>query len=181
MRVFTIGHSTRQIDEFVALLRSAEVLIVADIRTIPRSRRNPQYDGESLRSTLAAHGIRYEHIAELGGLRRARKDSKNTAWRNASFRGYADYLETPAFEAGLTKLRAYAAPQSTAIMCAEAVPWRCHRSLVADVLTARGAHVLHIVGHGPPAAHRMTAFARVEGNAVTYPGEAGRLRGESAP
>lgn len=169
-RLYTIGHSTRTASELVEALRAAGVSVLADIRTVPRSRRNPQFDGEALRSTLASNGIRYEHLAKLGGLRRARKDSQNTAWRNASFRGYADYLQTADFELGLDELRALTDGGTVALMCAEAVPWRCHRSLVADVLTVRGADVRHIVGNAPPSAHRLTRFARVSGASVTYPG-----------
>lgn len=168
--VYTIGHSTRPIGELIAALRSANVKVLADIRTMPRSRRNPQFNGDALRSALAEHGIRYEHLAKLGGLRRPRKDSQNTGWRNPSFRGYADYMQTAEFEAGLDELRRLAANGNVAIMCAEVVPWRCHRSLVADVLTVRGAQVRHIIGASPPNAHRLTAFARVVDEHLTYPG-----------
>jgi 3-methyladenine DNA glycosylase/8-oxoguanine DNA glycosylase len=169
--VYTIGHSTRTLDELVALLRTADIRVLADIRTIPRSRRNPQFNGDSLPANLRAGSIRYEHLAKLGGLRHARNDSPNTAWRNASFRGYSDYMQTPEFEAGLEELRVLATAGKVALMCAEAVPWRCHRSLVADALTARGANVRHIVGSSPPSPHRLTSFAKVEGVRVTYPGD----------
>lgn len=171
VRIHTIGHSTRTLDELLGLLRGAGVAILADIRTIPRSRRNPQFDGASLAATLGARGLRYAHLARLGGLRRARKDSPNTAWRNASFRGFADYMGTPDFEAGLAELHALAAQGSVALMCAEAVPWRCHRSLVADALTARGAEVLHVTGGSRAHPHRVTPFAKIDGTRVTYPGE----------
>ncbi len=169
--VYTIGHSTRPVGELIEALRSADVKVLADIRTVPRSRHNPQFNGDALRSTLAEQGIRYEHLAKLGGLRRARRDSQNTAWRNASFRGYADYMQTADFEAGLEQLRRVTAEGTVAMMCAEAVPWRCHRSLVADVLTVRGSKVHHIIGSAPPNAHRLTAFAKADGVHVTYPSD----------
>jgi 3-methyladenine DNA glycosylase/8-oxoguanine DNA glycosylase len=172
-RVFTIGHSTRTLDELVALLRSFEVAVVADIRTIPRSRRNPQFNADALRAELPRHALRYAHLPGLGGLRHPRKDSPNTGWRNASFRGFADYMQTEGFERGLEELRALAAQATVALMCAEAVPWRCHRSLVADALTARGARVEHITGAARSTPHRLTPFAHVEGGRVDYPGEAG--------
>jgi uncharacterized protein DUF488 len=171
IEVFTIGHSTRTLDELVAMLRAFDISVLADIRTIPRSRHNPQFNGDALRSTLRSRRLRYVHISELGGLRRTRKDSPNSAWRNASFRGFADYMLTEDFEAGLAKLRALASERRVALMCAEAVPWRCHRSLVADALTARGAHVEHITSAKHSAPHRMTAFAVVKRFRVTYPGE----------
>ena len=164
-----MGHSTRPIDELVDLLRAAGVLVLADVRTIPRSRANPQYEGPALERSLAAAGIRYVHLPRLGGLRHARKDSPNGAWRNASFRGYADHMATPEFEEGLVQLRAVAREGPVAVMCAEAVPWRCHRSLLADALLARGVVVEHIVGRGRTRPHRLTPFARLEGRRVTYP------------
>jgi uncharacterized protein (DUF488 family) len=154
------------------MLRAFEVTVLVDIRTIPRSRHNPQFGGDALRAALRARRIRYVHLPELGGLRRARKDSPNMAWRNTSFRGYADYMLTEGFEAGLAKLRELADGRAVALMCAEAVPWRCHRSLVADALTARGARVEHIARATRATPHRMTPFARVRGVRVTYPGEA---------
>jgi 3-methyladenine DNA glycosylase/8-oxoguanine DNA glycosylase len=169
--VFTIGHSTRTLDELVDMLRSFDVTVLADIRTIPRSRHNPQFNGEALRSSLRGRRLRYVHIAELGGLRRTSKASPNTAWRNASFRGYADYMQTGDFEAGLEKLRTLATQRTVALMCAEAVPWRCHRSLVADALLARGAQVEEITGARHATPHRMTPFAVVKRTRVTYPGE----------
>ncbi|HEY6004474.1 MAG TPA: DUF488 domain-containing protein [Anaeromyxobacter sp.] len=170
-RIFAVGHSTRPIDELIALLRGAGVAVVADVRTIPRSRANPQFEGPALARALSAAGIGYAHLPRLGGLRRARKDSTNAAWRNASFRGYADHMQTPEFEEGLCELRALAKEGPVALLCAEAVPWRCHRSLLADALAARGVLVQHIVGVGRTAPHRITPFARVEGRRVTYPSE----------
>ncbi len=145
--------------------------MLADIRTIPRSRHNPQFDGDSLRTALGARSVRYVHLPRLGGLRRARKDSLNTGWRNPGFRGFADYMGSEDFERGLDELRSLTARGRVALMCAEAVPWRCHRSLVADVLTARGAHVEHIIGSSRPSPHRLTRFAKVDGAHVAYPGE----------
>lgn len=170
-RVDTIGHSTRTLDELIALLRAAGVSVLADIRTIPRSRHNPQFDRNSLRRALARRSIRYVHLARLGGLRHGRRDSPNTAWRNRSFRGFADYMATDEFERGLDELRALAAGGRVALMCAEAVPWRCHRSLVADALTARGAQVEHITALGRSSPHRLTSFAVVRDGRVGYPGE----------
>ncbi len=171
VRIYTVGHSTRTLDELVAILDAFEVSVLVDIRTIPRSRRNPQFEGSTLRASLSPRFV-YVHIAELGGLRRPRKDSLNMGWRNVSFRGYADYMATPEFEVGLEKLRAAASKGRLVLMCAEAVPWRCHRSLVADALTVRGAHVEHITGVKRSMPHTLTAFAAVTGNRITYPGEA---------
>lgn len=171
LEIFAVGHSTRSVDELVALLQAHGVRALADIRTIPRSRHNPQFNEEALARALGDRGIRYTHLAALGGLRRARRDSPNGAWRNASFRGYADYMQTPAFAAGLEELRAFARGERTAIMCAEAVPWRCHRSLVADALTARGARVFQLASATRAPPHRMTPFAEVHGTRVTYPAD----------
>jgi len=167
--VFTIGHSTRALEELVALLRAHAVETLVDVRTVPRSRHNPQFNRESLAESLPARGIAYVHLPALGGLRRARADSPNGAWRNASFRGYADYMQTMEFERGLEELLAIARRSPTAVMCAEAVPWRCHRSLIADALVARGIEVRHIAGERRAEPHRLTPFARVDGIRVTYP------------
>lgn len=169
--VYTVGHSTRSLDELVQILRAFHIAVLVDIRTIPRSRHNPQFNGDVLRPHLGSRRIRYVHLEELGGLRRMSKESMNTAWRNASFRGFADYMQTEEFEIGLAKLRDLALPQRVALMCAEAVPWRCHRSLVADALTARGAQVDHITSAKGATRHRMTSFAVVKGTKVTYPGD----------
>ena len=173
MTLFTIGHSTRTVEEFIDLLRSAGVEQLADIRTVPKSRRYPQFKSEALAQSLRDAGIGYRHLGALGGLRHPRRDSPNTGWQNDSFRGYADYMSTDGFRAGLQELIAWAALAPTAIMCAEAVWWRCHRRLVADALTLRGIEVRHIVGPGIPAVHEMTAFARAEGLSLSYPGESG--------
>jgi uncharacterized protein (DUF488 family) len=169
-RILAIGHSTRPLEELVDLLAAAGVRTLADVRTIPRSRANPQFEGPALARGLAAAGIGYAHLPALGGLRHARKGSvENAAWRNASFRGYADHMQTPEFEEGLCQLRALAREGPVAVMCAEAVPWRCHRSLLADALLARGVLVEHITGRGKTRPHRLTPFARIEGRRVTYP------------
>lgn len=172
--VFTIGHSTRPAEELIALLRANGVRTLIDVRRFPGSRRHPQYNREALARTLAEAGIVYRHEEELGGRREAaRRDSPNAGWRNASFRAYADHLGTPAFADALARLRADAVPGAVAIMCAEAVPWRCHRQLIADALVAGGAEVRHIVSGAEPAPHALNAMAVVdEEGGVTYPGEA---------
>ncbi len=173
VKVYTIGHSTRALDELLQALRAFDVSLLVDVRTIPRSRHNPQFNADQLAAILGRGGPGYVHFPVLGGLRRARKDSPNTAWRNASFRGFADYMLTDEFETGLEQLRTLGQDQQIALMCAEAVPWRCHRSLIADALTARGARVEHITGLGQSTPHRTTPFARVEGTRVTYPDDSG--------
>lgn len=168
-RVLAVGHSTRPQAELVDLLGSNGVAVLADVRTIPRSRHNPQFAADALAPALERAGIRYVHLERLGGLRHPRRDSSNAAWRNDSFRGFADYMQTPDFEAGLAELRELAREGPVALMCAEAVPWRCHRSLIADALFAHGVVVLHIEGRGRTRPHRVTPFARIEGRSVTYP------------
>jgi uncharacterized protein (DUF488 family) len=170
--IYTIGHSTRSADEFAALLEAHDVDCLADIRTVPRSRHNPQFNEDALAATLAAHAIRYVRIAGLGGFRRTSPDSPNAGWRNASFRGYADYMQTPAFAENLDALIALGQDHTVAIMCAEAVPWRCHRSLVADALLVRGVHVEEIVSESKTTPHRLTPFARVDGTRIRYPAPA---------
>jgi uncharacterized protein (DUF488 family) len=169
--VFTLGHSTRTTDEFIRILRKYGITRLADVRTVPRSRHNPQFNRESLPEALAAAGIEYVPLPELGGFRRPVPDSPNTGWRNASFRGFADYMQTGEFRAGLEKLAALAEGATTAVMCAEAVPWRCHRSLIADALAARGVAVEDILDAEASQPHRMTPFARVNGTQVTYPSD----------
>lgn len=168
--VYTIGHSTRPIDEFIDLLKRNGVELLADIRTIPKSRRNPQYWQDALEASLGKAGIAYAYLPGLGGRRRASKDSVNTAWRNASFRGYADHMQTDEFAQELERLLELSRKRMTAIMCAEAVPWRCHRRLVADALLVRGYTVLEIISGGTPREHELTPFAVVDGTRVTYPG-----------
>jgi uncharacterized protein (DUF488 family) len=172
--IYTIGHSTLPRDEFIAVLRGYGIGLLADIRTVPRSRTNPQYNQDALPAALADAGIRYAHLARLGGLRGRRKDlpageSLNGAWRNDSFRNYADYALTPAFAAGLDELIALATGP-TAIMCAEAVWWRCHRRIVADYLLVRGVPVLDLIPPAPPEAHTLTPFARAQPDGtILYP------------
>ncbi len=168
--IFTIGHSTRSAEDFIVLLKENGVTRVIDVRTVPRSARNPQFNRETLPGTLAQAGITYTHMKDLGGLRHARKDSINTAWRNASFRGYADYMQTPEFTRALDELIAVARTERVVIMCAEAVPWRCHRSLIADALLVRDFNVQDITAPGKTRRHELTPFARVEGTSITYPG-----------
>ncbi len=167
--VLTIGHATRPLEEFFQLLKTFGVARLADVRTVPRSRHNPQFNRETLPQALAAAGIGYVHLPGLGGLRHPRKDSPNLGWRNASFRGFADYMLTPEFEENLLSLIELALHERLVLMCAETVPWRCHRSLIADALTARGIKVEHIVSGASLKDHRITPFARVEGTRITYP------------
>jgi uncharacterized protein (DUF488 family) len=167
--VLTVGHATRPVEELVGLLHDNGVETLADVRTVPRSRHNPQFNRDTLPGRLAAAGIAYLHLPALGGLRHPRRDSNNTGWRNASFRGFADYMQTPEFEAALAPLAELARRRRVALMCAETVPWRCHRSLIADALAVRGAEVQHILGEGHRQPHRLTPFAKVEGTRVTYP------------
>ena len=170
--VFTVGHSTRALAEFIALVSAYGVARIADIRTVPRSRRNPQFNAETLGSALGKAGIDYAPLPALGGLRHPRKDSPNTGWRNESFRGYADYMQTDAFAAGLAQLIELSRAAPTAIMCAEAVPWRCHRSLVADALLVRGVPAIEILSETSWRTHELTSFAHVEGTQITYPAPA---------
>ena len=165
-----MGHSTHPIDEFIRILHAHGIRQLVDIRTIPRSRHNPQFNRESLSGSLQAAGIVYRHMPGLGGLRKPSRDSINTGWRNASFRGFADYMQTPEFHENLQKLIELASEATTAIMCAEAVPWRCHRSLIADALVARGIEVREIMNATKVQSHALTSFAKVEGTEVTYPG-----------
>jgi uncharacterized protein (DUF488 family) len=176
--MMTIGHSNRPWLEFLDMLKGHGVRLVVDVRTVPRSRHNPQFNRETLSNALAAEAIAYTHLAGLGGLRHARKDSPNTGWRNDSFRGYADYMQTEEFARNLEELCSLetrmqhdqGSNAATAVLCAEAVPWRCHRSLIADALIARGASVLHIMNAHKAEPHKLTSFAHVEGTRVTYPG-----------
>jgi uncharacterized protein (DUF488 family) len=167
--IYTVGHSTRPIEEFLGLLAAHGVTHLVDIRTIPRSRHNPQFGGDALSASLAEAGICYSHEPGLGGLRHASAASPNKGWRNSSFRGYADYMQTPAFGASLDKVVALARDGQIALMCAEAVPWRCHRSLVADALLARGICAEELVNPQKREPHKLTSFAKVDGTRVTYP------------
>lgn len=169
--VMTIGHSTRTIEEFIGLLRAHSVSRIVDVRTVPRSRHNPQFNKDSLPVSLEEVGLGYVHLPGLGGLRHARPDSINMAWRNTSFRGYADYMQTPEFEESLEELIGWAHHDRLALMCAEAVPWRCHRSLIGDALLARGIQVEDIMSSTRAQVHTLTSFAVVRSNRVTYPVE----------
>lgn len=167
--VFTIGHSTRSFEEFAAILKAHGVTCLADIRTVPRSRRNPQFNKDTLPGLLAAEKIDHVYMPALGGLRKTSADSPNTAWRNLSFRGYADYMQTSEFEQGIDELIALSKTAQAAIMCAEAVPWRCHRSLVGDALLVRGIEVEDIMSEKKRQPHKLTSFAVVDGLKITYP------------
>ena len=167
--VLTVGHSTRSLDEFTDLLKAYSVTSLLDVRSVPRSRHNPQFNRDALPNVLSAAGIRYEHVAGLGGFRRASPGSPNLGWRNASFRGYADYMQTPEFAQNLASLMKLARKGRVALMCAEAVPWRCHRSLIADALVVHGFRVEEIISQTRCQVHALTPFARVDGTAITYP------------
>ena len=167
--IWTIGHSTRPIGEFTNCLRTHEIRLLVDVRTIPRSQHNPQFNTDTLAESLKEAGLSYLHIPALGGLRKARKDSINDGWRNASFRGYADYMQADEFQRAIEELMAYGTKQPTAIMCAEAVPWRCHRSLIADALVTRGWDIRHIMSPEKATPHVLTLFAHFEKGTLTYP------------
>lgn len=169
--VLTIGHSTRSIEEFLGLLQAHGVTRLVDVRTIPRSRHNPQFNRDTLPASLQREGIHYTHLAELGGLRHTTAQSLNTGWRNTSFRGYADYMQTPEFAVALERVIEMARHDRLAIMCAEAVPWRCHRSLIADALLVRGIPSSDIQSLTRLQPHALTPFAKVEGTCITYPPE----------
>jgi uncharacterized protein (DUF488 family) len=169
--VWTVGHSTHPLEAFVALVRAHGVTVIADVRKIPNSRRHPQFNVETLPHSLEVAGLGYVHLGGLGGLRRERPDSINRAWKNPSFRAYADYMQTDEFARELDGLIALAARQRVAIMCAEAVWWRCHRSLIADALVARREPVLHILSPARAEPHALREFARVDNGRVSYPGE----------
>jgi uncharacterized protein (DUF488 family) len=171
LTIYTIGHSTRPIDEFISLLNAYGIRQLVDIRTIPKSRHNPQFMQESLEKSLTAAGISYIYMKDLGGLRHSHKDSVNMGWRNRSFRSYADYMQTDAFKAAVEELITLTEKAPTAIMCAEAVPWRCHRSLVGDALLIRGVRVLDIMSATNAPEHKLTSFAHVDGTNITYPPE----------
>jgi uncharacterized protein (DUF488 family) len=167
--LLTIGHSTHSIDEFIELLKGHGVKEIVDVRSVPKSRYCPQFNSDSLGESLGEANIRYTHLDKLGGLRHSRQDSINLGWRNASFRGYADYMATPEFAEGLDALTRIARSRKTAIMCAEAVPWRCHRSLIADALTEKGWTVRDILTAKAPSLHRLTPFLKVVNGQLTYP------------
>lgn len=169
LTILTIGHSTRTLEEFVDLLEAYGVTLVLDVRSVPRSRHNPQFNKETLPSSLKHFGIKYIHMAEIGGLRRPKHDSVNLAWRNNSFRGYADYMQTKEFTDNLLKIVALARENRLALMCAEALPWRCHRSLISDALVVRHVKVEHIISATSLINHQLNEMAHVEGTKITYP------------
>ncbi len=167
--IYTIGHSIRTITEFTELLKTYGITLVIDVRTVPRSRHNPQFNKETLPSSLKTHAVKYIHIPDIGGLRRPKHDSINLAWRNSSFRGYADYMQTKEFNDNLLKITALARENCLALMCAEALPWRCHRSLISDALVIRNVKVQHIISSNSCINHALNEMAHVEGNQITYP------------
>jgi Protein of unknown function, DUF488 len=171
LTVFTIGHSTRTIEDFLSILKAHGVERLVDVRSIPKSRRVPQFNSDALAASLRGQGVAYLHLKNLGGLRHAKRDSVNLGWRNASFRGYADYMASEEFRDGLQRLLQLANAKRTAIMCAEAVPWRCHRSLIGDALLVRGVNVEDIMSATSARPHEMTPFAKVSGLNVVYPAE----------
>jgi uncharacterized protein (DUF488 family) len=179
--VLTVGHSNRPLDEFHSLLQAQHVTLVADVRKMPGSRRNAQFNQDTLPQALRAAGIGYVHLPALGGLRRRRPDSPNTAWRNASFQGYADYMLTPEFARGLHELLEQAQGLAVALMCAEAVPWRCHRSLIADALAVRGIPVVHVLSAARTQPHVLRPWACVEGTRITYPARVDQHQPASLP
>jgi uncharacterized protein (DUF488 family) len=169
MSIWTIGHSTRKIDVFISLLEENGIKLLVDVRSWPGSKRYPQFNEELLAESLNAHGIRYEHFPELGGRRKPKPDSRNTAWRNASFRGYADHMETEEFRKGVERLLVLAGEAGpAAIMCAEAVWWRCHRSLISDYLRSRGIEVIHILDANKTQPHPFTSAARIVDGKLNY-------------
>ena len=169
--IFTVGHSTRSIEDFIEVLRAYQIEEVVDVRTIPRSRHNPQFNSDILPKSLGKAGIGYLHMKGLGGLRHSLKDSLNTGWHNLSFRGFADYMQTKEFLENIERLIALSVERRLALMCAEALPWRCHRSLIADALSIRGMEVVHISSGTSSHAHALTPFAKVRGRHITYPPE----------
>jgi uncharacterized protein (DUF488 family) len=179
--VLTIGHSTRTLEEFFGLLKAHGATCVVDVRTVPRSRHNPQFNKASLPQSLKKAGLGYVHMAGLGGLRHAKRDSLNGGWRNASFRGYADYMQTPEFKQSLAEMVQLANRERIVLMCAEAVPWRCHRSLIADALVGRGIRVEDIMSLARRQLHVLTPFAKIRGTTITYPPEASRDNPKKAP
>jgi uncharacterized protein (DUF488 family) len=169
LTLWTVGHSTRTIEDTVSLLRTHHIQILVDVRTVPRSRHNPQFNRDTFGPALTQAGFLYRHEPELGGLRKSRPDSVNVGWKNAAFRGYADYMQTDQFWTALDRLMEQARLTPTAIMCAEAVPWRCHRSLIADALLSRNWSVRHILSPNKVAIHVLTTFAKIDQGRLTYP------------
>ena len=169
MTIYTIGHSTRPIEEFIAILKHFHIEQLVDVRTVPRSRHVPQFNEDNLAKVLPRNQIDYEHMANLGGLRHTQKDSVNTGWRNASFRGYADYMQTAEFADAIEQLIIKAQSKAIVIMCAEAVPWRCHRSLIGDALLVRNITVVDIFDKDKSKEEELTSFSKVKGKTIIYP------------
>lgn len=169
LQIFTIGHSTRTLNEFIGLIKNYGISLVVDVRTVPRSRHNPQFNKESLPAILKTNNIKYIHMPEIGGLRHPKRDSENLAWRNSGFRGYADYMQTQEFTDNLLKIIVLAKENCLALMCAEALPWRCHRSLISDALVVRHLKVEHIISLTSCINHELNEMAHVEGTQITYP------------
>ena len=169
LAIFTIGHSTRTIDEFIDLIKTFDVILIVDVRTVPRSRHNPQFNKETLPNTLKSYSIKYIHMPEIGGLRRPKHDSVNLAWRNSGFRGYADYMQTKEFIDNLLKIVALSRENCIALMCAEALPWRCHLSLISDALVVRHVKLQHIISAISLISLQLSEMAQVEGTKITNP------------
>ncbi len=169
LTIYTVGHSTRSIEEFIEILKAYSITLLVDVRTVPRSRHNPQFNKETLPNTLKPYGIKYLPLPDIGGFRHPKRDSINLALENSSFRGYADYMQTKEFTENLLKLVVLAKENCLAIMCAEALPWRCHRNLISDALVVRHVKVLHIISKGDAIPHQLNELAHVEGTKVTYP------------
>lgn len=169
MTIYTIGHSTRELDEFIRILQQYKIDLLMDVRSVPRSRHTPQFNEDNLAKVLPKHDIKYTHLEELGGLRHTTKDSINLGWHNKSFRGYADYMQTDGFTNGIEELLKLSQDKTAAIMCAEAVPWRCHRSLIGDALLVRGVKVIDIYDEHKTQDEKLTDFAKTDGLAITYP------------
>ena len=169
LTIYTIGHSTHTLEEFVEMLKAYNITFLVDVRTVPRSRHNPQFNKENLPATLKPYNIKYLPMPDIGGLRHPKKDSVNMAWENSSFRGYADYMQTKEFTENLLKLVVMAKENCLAIMCAEALPWRCHRNLISDALVVRHVKVLHIISKDNTISHQLNEMAHVEGTKITYP------------
>jgi len=169
MTIYTIGHSTHELNEFIDILKQYGIALVVDVRSMPRSRYTPQFNSDTLAKALGADSISYLHLADLGGLRHTRKDSINLGWHNTSFRGYADYMQTEEFERGLAELLTRAEQKTTVIMCAEALPWRCHRSMIGDALLIRKVTVVNIFDKNKTSEETLTDFAKVQGTKITYP------------
>jgi len=173
--IYSIGHSTLALQGFIETLKAHGITLVADVRSVPGSRHNPQFNREALSRSLKAESLEYLHMPGLGGFRKPAPDSINTGWKNDAFRGYADYMQTDEFEDNLAELTGLAKTETVTVMCSEAVPWRCHRSLLADALLFRGFEVVHIMSSGSGFSHKVTSFAAVDEGRITYPADQERM------